>query len=147
MVATPSIEPDAIEVMREGTPWERAIHDARALRQKIGNICAPMLDNTLHELLGISRQDSSKWALPTGRMPEAVAVPVNNRRWRFIPRRRSAAGRRFELARFTGEYLSVASRAPEWLVSTDLSVYLTTCYRNRLSVLNRVPSVLASCAS
>ena len=40
-----------------------------------------------------------------------------------IPRRRSSAGRRFELARFMGEYLFLASQEQGWLVSTDLSTF------------------------
>lgn len=48
-------------MMHEGAPWERAIHDARALRQKIGNVHTPLLDKTLHDLLGVSSQDASNW--------------------------------------------------------------------------------------
>lgn len=123
VVGAPDIEPGVVESLREGAPWERAIHDARALRQKIGNVRAPLSDRTLYELLGVRGQDVSKWAASTERAPAAVAVPMNDRRLRFIPRRRSSAGRRFELARFMGEYLFLASQDQGWLVSTDLSTF------------------------
>ncbi len=121
IVGAPEISPDSIDHLDRGAPWERAVHDARALRRKIGNVSAPVPNSSLYELLGMSSEAVANWSVPVGRSPVAVAIPKNDRQLQFVPRRRNPAGRRFELARFLGEYLRPSTYEARWLASTDLS--------------------------
>lgn len=123
IVGTPEISPDSINHLDHGAPWERAIHDARALRHKMGNVSGPVLDRRLHDLLGLSSEAAANWSAPVGRSPVAVAIPMNDHQLKFVPRRHSPAGKRFELARFLGEYLRPSTHEARWLVSTDLSTF------------------------
>ena len=121
IVGAPNISPDSIAHLDHGAPWERAIHDARALRHKMGNVVGPVSNSSLYDLLGMSSEAAANWSAPAGRSPVAVAIPTNNRQLRFVPRKRNPAGRRFELARFLGEYLRPPTYEARWLASTDLS--------------------------
>lgn len=123
IVGIPELSPDSIDHLDHGAPWERAIHDARALRNKIGNVSGPVPDRSLHDLLGMSSEAAANWSAPVGRSPVAVAIPMNDHRLKFVPRRHSPAGKRFELARFLGEYLRPSTHELRWLVSTDLSTF------------------------
>lgn len=123
IVGIPELSPDSIDHLDHGAPWERAIHDARALRNKIGNVSGPVPDRSLHDLLGMSSEAAANWSAPLGRSPVAVAIPMNDHRLKFVPRRHSSAGKRFELARFLGEYLRPSTHELRWLVSTDLSTF------------------------
>lgn len=123
IVGTPEISPDSIVHLEHGAPWERAIHDARMLRHQLGNVSGPVCNSSLHDLLGMSSEAAANWSVPVGRSPVAVAIPVNDRQLQFVPRKRSPAGRRFELARFLGEYLSPSTQKAHWLASTDLSTF------------------------
>jgi hypothetical protein len=120
IVGTPRISFDRIDHLSHGAPWERAAHDARALRHEIGNLSGPILSRDLHELLGLSSDTGAKWFAPQGRSPVAVAIPMNDHQLKFVPRRHSPTGKRFELARFLGEYLRSSNHGPRWLASTDL---------------------------
>lgn len=121
ILGTPDISPDSIVHLDHGAPWERAIHDARMLRHQMGNVSGPVDNSSLYDLLGMSSEAAANWSVPAGRSPVAVAIPVNDRQLQFVPRRRNPAGRRFELARFLGEYLSPSAHEARWLASTDLS--------------------------
>lgn len=123
IVGIPELSPDSIDHLDHGAPWERAVHDARALRNKIGNVRGPVPDRSLHDLLGMSSEAAANWSAPVGRSPVAVAIPMNDHRLKFVPRRHSPAGKRFELARFLGEYLRPSTHELRWLVSTDLSTF------------------------
>lgn len=121
IIGTPDVSPNSIDHLEHGAPWERAVHDARALRYKMGNVSDPISDRSLHDLLGISNEAATNWSAPVGRSPVAIAIPQNARQLKFIPRRRNLAGRRFELARFLGECLRPSPNEVRWLASTDLS--------------------------
>ena len=121
IMGAPEISPDSIVPLDHGAPWERAIHDARMLRHQMGNVSGPVYNKSLYDLLGMSSEAAANWSAPVGRSPVAVAIPVNDRHLKFVPRRRNPAGRRFELARFLGEYLSSSAHKGGWLASTDLS--------------------------
>ena len=124
IVGAPVFAHGDIDRLEQGAPWERAIHDARALRRQFGNVSDPVSDRHLQELLGVaSKTQIMQWSAPAGRSPVAVAMPMKGRQLKFVPRRHSPAGRRFELARFLGEHLLCASRDAHWLVSTDLSTF------------------------
>jgi hypothetical protein len=121
IIGTPQVSHDSIDHRENGAPWERAIHDARALRRLMGNISGPIPTRSLHDLLGLNSEAVSNWSAPTGRSPVAVAIPTNDHQLKFVPRRRNPAGQRFELARFLGEYLRSSTREERWLASTDLA--------------------------
>lgn len=121
IVGTPSISHDSIDHLSHGAPWERAVHDARALRHMMGNISDPVSDSNLYDLLGMSNEAAIKWATPKERSPVAVAKPCDDNKLEFVPRKRNAVGRRFELARFLGEYLLPSALGVRWLALTDLS--------------------------
>jgi hypothetical protein len=123
IVGTPDISPDSIDHLDHGAPWERAIHDARALRHRMGSVSGPVPDRSLHDLLGMSSDAAANWSAPVGRSPVAVAIPLNDHQLKFVPRRRNSVGRRFELARFLGEYLRPSTHEARWLASTDLSTF------------------------
>ena len=52
-----------------------------------------------------------------------MAIPLDDHQLKFVPRRRNPVGRRFELARFLGEYLRPSTHEARWLASTDLSTF------------------------
>lgn len=100
-------------------PWERAVEDARLLREEICASNDRIDTETLCSLLGIRKEEADR-NVTNGRNA-AVAVPRGNRQISIIPRRRHPTGRRFELARFIGDLLYVPSNTDPWLASTDLS--------------------------
>jgi len=121
IVGTPEVSAGDIDHLGEGAPWERAVHDAQALRRRIGNLDKPLSSNFLHQLLGISSAAVENWTPPVGRSSVAVAMPTGASRLRFVPRKRNNVGQRFELARFLGEHLRSPKNDGRWLASTDLS--------------------------
>jgi hypothetical protein len=120
IVGAPAVSPDSIEHRDQGAPWERAVHDAHALRRVLGNVSAQISNRDLHEVLGLRRADLDNWSAPEERSPVAVAMPIHGHRLKFVPRKRNVVGRRFELARFLGEYMRPVADKERWLVSTDL---------------------------
>lgn len=120
IVGDPEVSPDSIDHRDHGAPWERAVHDARALRREMSNVGDPISNLALHNLLGLSAATVVNWPMPEGRSPAAVAIPVAGDQWKFVPRKRNPVGRRFELARFLGEYLRPSIDKDRWLASTDL---------------------------
>jgi hypothetical protein len=121
VVGSPTVSPNDIEHLERGAPWERAVHDAQALRRRLGNLNAPLLSSKLHDLLGLSNSAVADWTPPSVRSPVAVAIPTTANRMKFVPRKRNAVGQRFELARFLSEYLRASDHGDIWLASTDLS--------------------------
>ncbi|WP_155831828.1 ImmA/IrrE family metallo-endopeptidase [Hylemonella gracilis] len=119
IIGKPTISPDSIGHSDQGAPWERAVHDAQALRRKIGNPSGPISDRYLHDLLGLSNEAVTNWSAPEGRSTVAVAIPAKDRQLKFVPRKRNRIGQRFEFARFLGEYLRPTDKH-QWLASTDL---------------------------
>jgi len=120
MIGAPEVSSVSISHQDQGAPWERAVHDARALRCEIGDISAPIPSQKLHELLGLSNESVANWSVPEGRLPVSVAIPTQSHQLKFIPRKRHPIARRFEFARFLGEYLSPSAGSGNWLVSSDL---------------------------
>ncbi len=120
IVGSPAISFDSIDRQSHGAPWERAVHDARALRKQLGNVGAPMPNQDLYDLLGLRDDVVAGQSAPQGRSPVAVAIPMGDGQLKFVRRRHSPAGKRFELVRFLGEYLRSRAHEPGWLASTDL---------------------------
>ncbi|MCP4402969.1 MAG: hypothetical protein GY801_37405 [bacterium] len=101
-------------------PWQRAVVAAGALRQALGNTHDVIDNSNLCELLGLNVSDVEQWS-PDKRNDAAIAVPVSGNQFKFIPRKRHPIAKRFELARFVGDYMLTGSTTWEWLTSTDLS--------------------------
>lgn len=120
IVGTPQVTPDSILHLESGAPWERAVHDAQALRRVMSNVNEPMTSESLHSLLGLSTAALEEGAVSGARPPVAVAMPMTGNELKYLPRRRSPIGQRFELARFLGEYLRPSTEKGRWLASTDL---------------------------
>ncbi len=120
IIGAPEVSPDSIDHLDHGAPWERAVHDARALRRVMGNVTEPMPSRNLQQLLGLSSASVANWSAPEGRSPVAVAIPTHGHQLKFVPRKRNPVGQRFELARFLGEYLRPSTQQERWLASTDL---------------------------
>lgn len=121
ILGNPSVSPSDIEHLEHGAPWERAVHDARALRQRLGNRSERMSSLQLQDLLGLSSSALVNWTPAVVRSPAAVAIPTHGQGFKFVPRKRNLVGQRFELARFLGEYLRTFGERDGWLASTDLS--------------------------
>ena len=98
IIGIPDISPDSLDRLDHGAPWERAIHDARALRNKMGNVSGLVPDRSLYDLLGMSSEAAANWSAPVGRSSVAVAIPMNDHQLKFVPRRHSPAGKAIEEA-------------------------------------------------
>ena len=118
---TPEV-PRAGEVLPPcvGAPWQRAVAAARAIRESLGNRQGRMADAHLYGLLGLSDAAVEEW-VPSTRGDAAIAVPETACEYKFLPRKRHPISRRFEFARFLGDYIRAEPAQEHWLVSTDLS--------------------------
>ncbi|MCC2958311.1 hypothetical protein LK542_22100 [Massilia sp. IC2-477] len=120
LIGRPVFPTIACENSLSAAPWERAVADARSLRSELGMNSDKVETETLCDLLGIRLKDVEDF-IPRDGSVAAVGKPVDETRIAIIPRRRHPNGRRFELARFVGDYLKCSERGPQWLASTDLS--------------------------
>lgn len=102
-----------------GAPWERAVAAARAVRQTMGNTYDAIDNNQLYDLLGLKASEVEQWS-PAKRYEAAIAVPGVNKQFKFVPRKAHPMAKRFELARFLGDYLATGQANGQWLTSTDL---------------------------
>lgn len=98
--------------------WDLGHEAARVLRARLGLDGHPVDDRRLAGLLGADLNAALDPAL-TNRALLGLAVKGPARgSLRILPRKRHRLGRRFELARFLGDYLS-AHRTDAWLPATD----------------------------
>lgn len=104
----------------QGAPWRRAVAVARALRKTLGNTRDKIDNDKLCELLGLDALRIEQWS-PPKRNDVAIAVPESGNHYKFIPRKEHPTGKRFELARFLGDYLLIGQTNGDWLASTNLS--------------------------
>lgn len=100
-------------------PWQKANEVAVYLRHGIDVQDKPITDERLYDLLGLSKTEYENFQ-PPHRQNVSMAVPSENMRLRFYPRKKHPAAKRFELARFIGDHLLYGSRGSAWLTSTDL---------------------------
>lgn len=99
-------------------PWQRAVDAARRLRAKLGNEDVPIDDECLYGLLGLTVPAVTEWT-PPKRLQVGLAVPLESKGFKFLPRKRHPVAKRFEFARFLGD---CANGEPKrWLASTDLA--------------------------
>ena len=107
---------------RDGQPRSIAAAAARGLREKIANPIGALEDSTLSELLGLPAGALDGWHPPPRSRASAAHVGDSNA-IKVLPRKRQRVARRFELARFIGDYVRAAniSARTSWLVTADLS--------------------------
>jgi hypothetical protein len=103
----------------QGAPWQRAVAAAGTLRRTLGNPQGIIDNDNLSELLGLKASEVEQWS-PVRRNYAAVAVPASGNQFKFIPRKKHPIGKRFELARFLGDYLLTGQTNGQWLTGTDL---------------------------
>ncbi|MCY4358167.1 MAG: hypothetical protein OXD01_11690 [Gammaproteobacteria bacterium] len=105
----------------EGKPWQLAVHTANELRCKMGMPDGNLSNENLFHLLGLTKEKYESW-MPIEKARAAVAERGENGSLKLIPRKSHPVSRRFELARFIGDYLRLLEYdSDEWLVSADLS--------------------------
>ncbi|WP_194727359.1 ImmA/IrrE family metallo-endopeptidase [Noviherbaspirillum malthae] len=100
-------------------PWERGVSMAQYLRHEIGKPSSKLDSKTLYGLLGLTESQVEHY-VPSKRQEVGVGVPKNQSELRIIPRKKHPVAKRFEFARFIGDYLSSDRLDNEWLTSTDL---------------------------
>ena len=101
-------------------PWKRAVAAADDVRKALNNQAGLIDDKVLYDLLGLDASTIESWS-PEKLSSVAVAIPQSNDHYTFIPRKRHPIGKRFELARFLGDYILTKQSKDQWLTSTDLS--------------------------
>jgi hypothetical protein len=98
-------------------PWQNAVNDAQFVRKQIGNEKEPINTDSLFDLLGIASKDIDKWR-PEGRSKASVGIPTGDQSIKFVPRKKHPISKRFELARYLGDYIH--THRDRWLTNTDL---------------------------
>jgi hypothetical protein len=101
-------------------PWVRAVVAARALRKQLDLGTGSVPNETLQDLLGLSRADAAEFPEVGVKRPSGVGIPQTGGWIKFMPRKRHPVSRRFELSRFIADLVQTRD-APQWLTSTDLS--------------------------
>ncbi|MEB3338078.1 MAG: hypothetical protein VKJ46_11490, partial [Leptolyngbyaceae bacterium] len=100
-------------------PWQRANEVASHLRNAIDIGENPVSDDQLYDLLGLQKSKCEAWN-PPSRQQISIAVPLDAARFKFHLRKKHPIAKRFELARFIGDYLLYGNNGASWLASTDL---------------------------
>jgi len=104
---------------RKSTPWKEAFRDAQLLRKEISKDREPLDTDILFNLLGISSNDKNRWERIGEKRRVSVGIPERDGgSFKFIPRKRHPLGRRFELARYLGDFFYTTDK--QWLVGSDL---------------------------
>jgi hypothetical protein len=101
------------------TPWQRANEVASCLRNAIDIGGNPVTDAKLYDLLGLQKSKYEAWN-PPSRQHVSIAIPLEKAGFKFHPRKRHPIAKRFELARFIGDYLLHGNHGASWLTSTDI---------------------------
>ena len=116
--ASPRI-PKLPDIPPASEPLQRAKADATTLRGLIGTGDGAVKNSTLEEMLDIDMRRLGD--MPgNDRRPAALANRIDERRIRFVARKRHPLSRRFELARLIGGYVDTMARDNKtWLALTD----------------------------
>lgn len=102
------------------SPWQKANEVASHLRDAIGIAEEPVTDDQLYDLLGLQKAEYEAFDPPRQRRRISIAVPSGQTGFKFYTRKRNPHGKRFELARFIGDYLLYGNCEESWLANTDL---------------------------
>jgi hypothetical protein len=100
-------------------PWQKANEVASRLRDMIDIAEKPVTDDQLYDLLGLQKTEYEAFDPPRQRRI-SIAVPSGKTGFKFHPRKRHPIAKRFELARFIGDYLLYGNCGESWLANTDL---------------------------
>ncbi|WP_227498497.1 ImmA/IrrE family metallo-endopeptidase [Synechococcus sp. PCC 7336] len=100
-------------------PWQKANEVASRLHDEIDVGEKPVADDQLYDLLGIQKAEYEAFDPPRQRRI-SIAVPSEQTRFKFHTRKRHPIAKRFELARFIGDYLLYENCGNSWLANTDL---------------------------
>lgn len=115
----PEVSVDDFSDLQSKAPWQKAKELASYLRNQIDIGDNPVNDDTLYDLLGLQKSEYESWT-PANRQPVSIAVPLKKDGFKFHPRKTYPTAKRFELARFLGDYLLYSHQGNSWLASTDL---------------------------
>jgi hypothetical protein len=100
-------------------PWQKANEVASRLRDVIDIQEEPVTDDQLYDLLGLKKAEYEAFDPPRQRRI-SIAVPSEQTGFKFHTRKRHPIAKRFELARFIGDYLLYGNCGESWLANTDL---------------------------
>lgn len=100
-------------------PWQKANEIASRLRNSIDIVEEPVTDNQIYNLLGLKKSEYEAFDPPRQRRI-SIAVPFGETGFKFHTRKRHPIAKRFELARFIGDYLLYGNCGDSWLANTDL---------------------------
>lgn len=100
-------------------PWQKANEVASRLRDEIDIEEEPVTDDQLYDLLGLKKAEYEAFDPPCQRRI-SIAVPSGQAGFKFHTRKRHPIAKRFELARFIGDYLLYGNCGESWLANTDL---------------------------
>lgn len=100
-------------------PWEKANEVASYLRHELNVGEEPITDEKLYDLLGLKKTEYEAWSPPSQRHI-SIAVPLEKNGFKFHLRKKHPIAKRFELARFIGDYLLYGNHGDSWLANTDL---------------------------
>lgn len=101
-------------------PWRRAVEAAKSLRAKLGSASGPLDNDSLYGSVGLQTGRVEEWVSPPGHRV-GLAVPGAQGSIKFVPRKRHPVAKRFEFARFLGDYIN--GEPERWLASTDLPTW------------------------
>lgn len=100
-------------------PWQKANEIASRLRDELGMTEEPVTDEKLCDLLGLQKAEYEAFN-PPRRRPISIAVPSQQTGFKFHTRKNHPIAKRFELARFIGDYLLYGNCGESWLANTDI---------------------------
>lgn len=105
---------------QDGTAsWQQGVKAARQLRAELGHAQAPITNQQLLDLLGLTPRQIESWQ-PTGKPAVGVVKPLDKGQVAYLPRKRHPLSKRFEWARLVGAHL-LAEQPDHWQVESDLS--------------------------
>ena len=102
-------------------PWRLAVHDAKSMRDHLGQGWEPITNDQLFDALGVRATNVERYT-PENTSRVSVAIPMEQSKIRFMPRKKHPTARRFEYARFLADCI-FQQHDDGWLVSSDLSTF------------------------
>jgi hypothetical protein len=113
------LNPGSFRVNKSLFAWECGWQLAKDVRASLRIPDAPLRDDDLCELVGLSKNKAFSQESMQVKNPIGIAVKdETTAEIKYIFRKRQSPGRRFEIARFICDYL-VAGKTEKWLPSTD----------------------------
>jgi hypothetical protein len=103
-------------------PWQKANIYAQKFRKLLDlKDTSPVSTKKLYEIIGLTKSQIDSW-LPVKRQNVSIGIPETHKIYKFYPRKKYPTSKRFELARFLGDYLNKKSdKNVNCIASSDLS--------------------------